>query len=236
MLDSAALVTPAPESPQARFAALKAGLDVRMAGGAVAAQKALFASGLPELDQALRGGLPRGALTTLEGPPTSGRTALLAALLARATAGGYAAYVDEGALYPPDFERAGVVLERLLVVHAAESTAAARCCDALLRSRAFALVAMPAFPLRGVVWSRLCGLTHKGGTVLIALGMQAAPELASFAATRLRCGIERVRWDGGSALFCELAGYELRATVLKARRGAPGAVARLCISEHAKIL
>src|SRR5579864_7328674 len=100
------------------FAALKAGLDVRAAGRIVGVLPEAFPSGLPELDRALGGGFPRGTLATLEGSGSSGRTAIMASVLAQATARGLAALVDDGTLYPPDLERAGVRLERTLIMAA----------------------------------------------------------------------------------------------------------------------
>ncbi|HEV3155145.1 MAG TPA: hypothetical protein VGZ02_15155 [Candidatus Baltobacteraceae bacterium] len=214
------------------FATLKAGLDVRAGGRIVASCSEAFSTGFVTLDQALAGGFPRGLLATLEGPPSSGRTALLAGVLAQATRSGLAAIVDDGTLYPPDLERAGVRLDRVLIAQARTMLEISRCADILLRSRSFAVVAMPAAPLRATVWSRLCGLAQKSGTVLIALGTQAGTELAYFASTRVRCAIERVLWSGGSGVLCELDGYEVGAHVLKHRRAAPGAVARVRIARE----
>jgi hypothetical protein len=214
------------------FEALKAGLDVRAGGRIVAACADAFPSGSPELDRALAGGFPRGTIATLEGPPSSGRTAVLAGILAQATKDGLAAVVDDGTLYPPDLERAGVCLERVLIVPAQTFVEIARCTDVLLRSRAFAVVAMPASALRATVWSRLAGLAQKAGTLVLALGVHAANELAYFASTRVRCAIERVLWSQASGLLCELAGYEVCAHVLKHRRAAPGAVAHLRIIDE----
>jgi hypothetical protein len=213
----------------ATFEALKAGLDVRAGGRIVGAVSDAFSTGFQDLDRALAGGFPRGTLATLEGAGTSGRTAVLAGILAQATRRGLAAIVDDGTLYPPDLERAGVRLERLLVVGAQSTLQIARCADILLRSRAFAVVAMPAAALRATVWSRLCGLAQKAGTVLFALGMHASTELAYFASTRVRCAIDRVLWSGKGGVLRELMGYEMNAHVLKHRRAAPGAVARLRI-------
>ncbi len=210
------------------FAALKAGLDVRAGGRIVAAVSDALSTGFPEFDRALAGGFPRGTIATLEGPPTSGRTAILASVLAQATRSGPAAVVDDGTLYPPDLQRAGVCLERLLVINAQTPVAVARCADILLRSRAFAVIAMPAASLRATVWSRLGALAHKAGAVLLPLGAVAATELAYFASTRVRCAIDRVVWSG-SGVLCELQGYEVLVHVLKHRRAAPGATARLGI-------
>lgn len=219
------------------FATLKAGLDVRAGGRIVAARGDALRSGFSELDEALGGGFPRGTIASLEGPPSSGRTALLAGVLAEATQRGLAAIVDRsaasgqvlGSLYPPDLERAGVQLDRVLIVRAQSTLEIARCTDILLRSRAFTAVAMPAAQLRATVWSRLGGLAQKAGAVLFALGMHANVELAYFASTRVRCAIDRVVWSGESGVLCELAGYDVSAHVLKARRSAPGATAHLHI-------
>lgn len=209
------------------FATLKAGLDARAGGRIVAARGDALASGFSELDEVLGGGFPRGTIASLEGPPSSGRTALLASVLAEATQRGLAAIVDDRSLYPPDLERAGVQLDRVLIVAARTPLEVARCGDILLRSRAFAAVAMPAVRLRATVWSRLSGLAQKAGAVLFALGVHADLELAYFASTRVRCAIARVVWSGEPGVLCELAGYDVSAHVLKARRSAPGATAHL---------
>jgi hypothetical protein len=213
----------------ATFESLKAGLDIRAGGRIVAAVADAFASGFPALDEALSGGFPRGTVGTFEGAPSAGKTALVAGMLARATSDGLAAIVDDGSLYPPDLERAGVELERLLIAKAASALETARSADILLRSKSFSLVVMPAVPLRGTVWSRLCGLAQKSGTLLLTLALHPSTELAYFASTRVRCAIDRVVWAEGSGLMGGLAGYEMHAHVLKHKRAAPGAVARLQI-------
>lgn len=216
------------------FAALKAELDARAGGRIIASAPDALSSGLPELDQALGGGYARGTLVSLEGPAgCSGRTAVLAATLAGITGRGLAAIVeapfaggDGGRLYPPDLARSGVVLDRTLFAQANSAIEIARCADVLLRSKAFAAVAMPAAALRATVWSRLCGLAQKSGAVLFALGSDAGNELAYFASTRIRCGMNRVVWHR-SGVLGELRGYEIDARVLKHRRASPGAVAHL---------
>ncbi len=217
---------------QPTFATLKAGLDVRAGGRIVAARGDALRTGYSELDEVLGGGFPRGTIASLEGPPSSGRTALLAGILAEATQRGLAAIVDDGSLYPPDLERAGVQLDRVLIVRAQSMLEIARCTDILLRSRAFTAVAMPVAQLRATVWSRLGGLAQKAGAVLFALGVHANVELAYFASTRVRCAIDRVVWSGEAGVLCELAGYHVSAHVLKARRSAPGATAHLHIIDE----
>ena len=73
--------------------------------------------GIPDID-ALTGGLPRGCLTEICGPASSGRTTVLLAALAAATRRGeYCALLDASdSLDPHSAEAAGVDLDRLLWV------------------------------------------------------------------------------------------------------------------------
>jgi hypothetical protein len=77
----------------------------------------MVSSGIAAIDS-LTGGLPRGCLTEVCGPASSGRTALLLAALAAATRRGeFCAVVDASdALDPHSVAAAGVDLERLLWV------------------------------------------------------------------------------------------------------------------------
>ncbi len=75
-----------------------------------------LATGIAELDPILAGGFPRGELSEIHGPASSGRTGVLLALLARTTgAGALAALVDPlDRLDPASAAAAGVDLSRLL--------------------------------------------------------------------------------------------------------------------------
>ncbi|GAC1304252.1 MAG: hypothetical protein NVSMB19_14930 [Vulcanimicrobiaceae bacterium] len=229
-----ALRTPLDPKREA-FDGLRAALSVAHRGASPAAfalaEEAVIRSGLRELDAALGGGFPRGVVATLEGPPGSGRSAVLARLLATATAnGGLAALIEspagpEGAFYPPALAAAGVDLERLLVVPAHDTVAVARAADILLRAAAFSVVALPAVTLRAAVWTRLASLTHRANALLVALG-GASDELRYFASVRVRLEPARARFAGGDGLFCTLAGLDVEASVLKHKRAAPGRRAR----------
>jgi len=82
----------------------------------------MASSGIPALD-ALTGGLPRGCLTELCGPASSGRTTVLLAALAAATRRGeFCALIDASdALDPHSAAAAGIDLDRLLWVRCSES-------------------------------------------------------------------------------------------------------------------
>jgi recombination protein RecA len=77
----------------------------------------MVTSGIPALD-ALTGGLPRGCLTEICGPASSGRTTVLLAALAAATRRGeYCAVIDASdALDPHSLAAAGIDLDHLLWV------------------------------------------------------------------------------------------------------------------------
>jgi len=103
--------------------------DSRLAGITPASRLAvrpmpeMVSSGIAKMD-VLTGGLPRGGLTEICGPASSGRTTLLLSALAAATRRGECcAVVDAGdALNPQSVADAGVELDRLLWVRCGEST------------------------------------------------------------------------------------------------------------------
>jgi len=83
----------------------------------------MVSSGIPAID-ALTGGLPRGCLTEICGPASSGRTTVLLAALAAATRRGeFCAVVDASdALDPHSAAAAGVDLDRLLWVRCGDDS------------------------------------------------------------------------------------------------------------------
>lgn len=116
----------------------------------------LVATSVPEVD-ALTGGLPRGALTEICGPASSGRTSLLLTALAEATRREEAcALVDAGDAFDPHSAAAsGVELSRLLWVRCNDPMTrspnrpitrcleqALRAADLLLQAGGFGLVAL----------------------------------------------------------------------------------------------
>jgi hypothetical protein len=189
--------------------------------------EAVLASGIPALDRALAGGFPRGTIVTLEGPPSSGCSTLVARLCAQATATGLGALVQSGErLSAVGLAAAGVRLERLVIVPVQEPLGIVRGADILVRAGTFAVVVIPRpRPLRSLgtaVWNRLAGLAQRTGTLLVVTGLDPSQELSAAAAVRVGLGIEKISFRGPSGLFGELAGYEIAACVHKHRRAAPG--------------
>jgi hypothetical protein len=82
-------------------------------------------TGIREVDELLRGGLPVGAISEIVGPECSGRTSLALALVAGMTqAGKVCAWVDiSDALHPESAAAVGVDLTRLLWVRCGVSPA-----------------------------------------------------------------------------------------------------------------
>lgn len=187
----------------------------------------LVASGIPALDVLLGGGFPLGSLVTLEGRGSSGCHGIAAALLAQVTQRGLGAVIDEGELYPPSLEAAGVRLDRLLIVPARTPLLAARAADLLLRSRVARVVVMAATRLRAAVWTRLAQLAHRTGGVLVVVAQHALVELQGVAALRVACAFERAILQGSHGLWSTFCGFDTRAELRKHRRGAGAAYVRV---------
>jgi hypothetical protein len=109
----------------------------------------MVSSGIAAMD-ALTGGLPRGCLTEICGPASSGRTTVLLAALAAATRRReFCAVVDASdALDPQSVAAAGVELDRLLWVRCGESSPEhrleqlLRATDLLLESGGFGMIVL----------------------------------------------------------------------------------------------
>jgi hypothetical protein len=110
-----------------------------------------LATGVAGLDELLYGGLPRGQVSEIHGPASSGRTGIALAVVARATrAGALAAWVDpQDRLDPRSAADAGVELGRLLWLRGAPTAreprpllSAVSAVGTLLGSGLFELVVM----------------------------------------------------------------------------------------------
>jgi protein ImuA len=160
------------------------------------------ACGLAPVDALLPGGFPCGALSELCGGPSSGKTAVALAVIARLPRGALAAFVDgRGELYPPAAAALGVDLGRLLIVRPPGGEEGFRlalwAAEALLGSGAFGAVAIDVprgRPFRGadVVLRRLVTAAEQGGTVGLWLSSPGAP-LRPPAVVRIDLRIEHGR-------------------------------------------
>ena len=127
--------------------------------------QAVGATGLPPLDSRLGGGLPRGQLSEIVGPRSSGRTSLLLQVMAAATARGeLVALVDAlDMLDVASAAAAGVDLARLLWVRGHVVTNPGFCRDLNQRAMEQALKAL--------------GLVLQAGNIgLVALDLGDAPQ------------------------------------------------------------
>ncbi|HYD47050.1 MAG TPA: hypothetical protein VEB21_01815 [Terriglobales bacterium] len=162
-----------------------------------------LASGVEQLDAALRGGWPRGRLSEIVGQPSSGRTSALLDTLAAATRGGeVAAYIDAcDSLDPASLADAGVVLPRCLWVRPPSAGEAARCAELVLQSGGFAVVVLDfgdQLPrrVRSHVWPRLARAAERSRSALVV----AAPQrlAGGFAAASVAMQVERCCWTPGA--------------------------------------
>lgn len=191
-------------------AVLKKQLEAILAEGALEWRSRpapeLVPSGVPQLDGAT-GGLPRGCLTEVFGAASSGRTSLLVAALAQATAREeICALVDaEDAFDPASAAAAGVRLDFLLWVrcgHRADH--ALKAADLLIQGGGFGLVAMDlgdtppqiARRISLTSWFRLRRAVEHTPTVLLALAQQ--PNAKTCATLLLECARERAVWSGAA--------------------------------------
>ena len=199
------------------------------------------ATGTPALDARLGGGFPRGQLSEIVGPRSSGRTSLLLQMLAAATARGeLVALVD--ALDMLDVESAvaaGVDLDRLLWVRGHVVTNPGMCRDMNQRAleqaiRAFALVLQagnfglvvfdaaeaPADAIRRLpftTWLRLQRMVEGTPTACVLAGAQAMAR--SSAGLTVQLGIRDLGFGIRGIRFAPrlFEGLDVEARVVQAR-------------------
>lgn len=177
-------------------------------------------TGIPEID------LPRGCLTEIVGPPSSGRTTLLYSILAAATGRGETcAIVDaDDAFDPATASAAGVRLENVIWVRCGkDAEAALKAADLLIQGGGFGVVAMDLGDTAQITarrisltsWFRLRRAVENTPTVFVALARQ--PNARTCASLMIECARERAVWSGRrpGRIF---RGIDARATVTKRRK------------------
>jgi hypothetical protein len=167
----------------------------------------VMSTGIPEIDR-LSGGIPRGAITEILGPPSSGRTSLLQSALAASTIGQeVCALVDTSDSFDAtSAAQAGADFDQLLwircssiVDHAIKAT------DLLLQSSGFGLIALdlgdvPPAQTRRIQlswWFRFKRAIENTPTALVVISRD--PNARSCASLVLGLNRERDKWSRPAA-------------------------------------
>jgi hypothetical protein len=151
---------------------------------------------------AVIGGIPRGGLTEICGPESSGRTGLLISILASITnMGEVCAFIDgSNALDPHSLARAGVDSKRLLWVRCRNIEQALCSADLLLQGGGFGILALDLAGFRASLvrriplstWFRLRRAVEHKRTVLVIL--EHEPSAKSCSSLTLQMEPEMTRW------------------------------------------
>jgi recombination protein RecA len=159
-------------------------------------------AGIPPIDD-LTGGLPRGSLTEIYGPPCSGKTSFLVSTLAsRTTASEVCALVDaRDAFDPRSAEAVGVKLDQLVWVRCRNVDQALRATDLLIQGGGFGLIALdlsdaPPRVVRSVplqVWFRFRRAVEYTPTILLLLDQESNAKSCASLVLRLRT--EETNWS-----------------------------------------
>ena len=145
-------------------------------------------TGIAPLD-ALTGGLPRGAITEIFGPASSGRTSAMVSILAEAIANDEVCALVDGndAFDPKSAAAAGVELKRLLWVRCHKLDQVLKSTDLLLQGGGFGRVVMdltdlPLSQVRSISlasWFRFQRTIEKTPTVLLVMSPQSVVKSAA---------------------------------------------------------
>lgn len=203
--------------PQVARAELESLLQSRKLAGTLttsavwrdAREDRLAPTGLPELDTALDGGLRRGHLSEIVGPRSSGRTTVVGAILAAATARGeVVALVDTHDRFDPaSAAAAGIDLSRVLWVRdRGDALRALKAVNLVLQAGGFGVVAFDLADARGpelrqfpiTTWMRLSRVIEGSQTVALLMGAERlarSPGGVTIALNRKDAG-GSIQWSG----------------------------------------
>jgi hypothetical protein len=194
----------------------------------------IVSTGIPEIDF-LAGGLPRGGLTEICGPPCSGSTSLLvSALAARTSRSEVCALIDGCDSFDPNSaEAAGVELQQLLWARCRNIDQAFRATDLLIQGGGFGLIALD---LSGIapetvrhvplnVWFRFRRAVEDTPAILVVLEQESnAKTCASLVlqlATERAHWVSTLDWQAANPFrhspSCLLDRFEARAEILRSR-------------------
>ncbi|HET9318100.1 MAG TPA: hypothetical protein VFQ51_21075 [Vicinamibacteria bacterium] len=166
-----------------------------------------LAFGVAALDGRIAGGLPRGALSEVHGPASSGRTGLAIALCARTTGrGALVAWVDPADRFDPaSASEAGMDLTRMLWLRGGKASSLPGALSALGTVLGSGLFEVVVLDLAGVVpdemrrlpntsWIRLQRMIEDSPTALLLVA--ASHVACGPGGVSLALGPARVEWSG----------------------------------------
>lgn len=204
------------------------------------------ATDVPLLDGCLRGGVPRGQLSEIAGPPSAGRTTLLLQVLAAATRRGeIAACIDTfDCLDVASVVSAGVDLERFLWIrgHALTRVSVGRdglldrvverslkALNLVLQAGGFGVVAIdladvPPHALRRIpftTWLRVQRTIEGSETACVIVGGQPLARSAGGLTLSLA---GRSQWTGAAPRSRRLAGLDVTVRIVSPRRRVDGEI------------
>lgn len=182
-------------------------------------------SAVGDLDALLDGGWPRGRLSEILGPRSSGKTSLVLALLAAATRRGeVVACVDlADAVHPASVAAAGADLRRVLWVRPPSVTDGMRCTELLLHAGGFTVVVLDfgaevPRQLRSHVWPRVMRAAERSHTAVVVLAPQRVA--GSFSALSLGVRSRAARWQPGAWPLFD--GFDSVLELTRNKLGMPG--------------
>jgi len=182
----------------------------------------------PEVLGSILGGIPRGTLTEIAGPASSGRTSLSLSVLCEATAEDeFCALIDtENTFDPASAEASGVRLSQVLWVRCGGNLEhALKAADLLAQAGGFGLVAIdladtPAKISRRIplaAWFRLRNAVKDTRTTLVSVG--ACFHASSCPALKIDMERRRMIWRGSEPVRL-LEGFEATVTCVQNHRPA----------------
>ncbi|PYT27244.1 MAG: hypothetical protein DMG57_19040 [Acidobacteria bacterium] len=185
-------------------------------------------SGIAAFDRAFDG-IPRGVVTDLYGPASSGRTSLAFAFMAQATAREeFCVLVDASDVFDPESAaKAGVALERLLWIRCRGNTEhALQATDLVLQAGGFGVVVMDlgdvapetARRISLASWYRLRRAIEHTPTALVVV--ERSPLARPSAALAVEFTHSRIAWTGAPGCSLLLRGMEFHAERRKPLRPA----------------